>query len=223
MLFFPNYDLHQRLLEIQGLPRNYGTYTGRNIDWKWFKEGETATKEAIKCFCEEYEEGPGYGIEPVQYEWYEIEFETGNTKKYIFLVCTIQELLKYYSKLEYLVKDGKAYVYNDVIREHALNKLKEEYNFKRVNYVEYEITFDDCTTKKYLFIRCSSKERKEHYSKFNYLKSWDNYYVYDYEIEQNALDKLRKQYRLIKPEKKSFREKYLKYKRKYLELKNKVK
>ena len=131
--------------------------------------------------------------------------------------------MKYYSKLEYLVKDGKAYVYNDVIREHALNKLKEEYNFKRVNYVEYEITFDDCTTKKYLFIRCSSKERKEHYSKFNYLKSWDNYYVYDYEIEQNALDKLRKQYRLIKPEKKSFREKYLKYKRKYLELKNKVK
>ena len=36
MLFFPNYDLHQRLLEIQGLPRNYSTYTGRNIDWKWF-------------------------------------------------------------------------------------------------------------------------------------------------------------------------------------------
>ena len=65
-------------------------------------------------------------------------------------------MLKYYSKLEYLVKDGKAYVYNDIIREHAL-------------------------------------------------------------------DKLRKQYRLIKPEKKSFREKYLKYKRKYLELKNKVK
>jgi len=132
ILFFPNYDLHQRLLEIQGLPRNYGTYTGRNIDWKWFKEGEVSddvllAQQEIEQFCEEFKESEGYGIEPVQYEWFEITFETKNTKKYIFLVCSNKEYKEYYSELEYLVKDGKYYVYNDIIREHALEKLKKEY------------------------------------------------------------------------------------------------
>jgi len=132
ILFFPNYDLHQRLLEIQGLPRNYGTYTGRNIDWKWFKEGEVSddvllAQQQIEQFCEEFKESEGYGIEPVQYEWFEITFETGNKKKYIFLVCSNKEYKEYYIKLEYLVKDGKYYVYNDIIREHALEKLKKEY------------------------------------------------------------------------------------------------
>jgi len=222
ILFFPNYDLHQRLLEIQGLPRNYGTYTGRNIDWKWFKEGETVAKEAIKCFCQEYQEGPGYGIEPVQYEWFEITFETRNTKKYIFLVCSFEEWKKFYSKLEYLVRDDKLYVYNDIIKEHALDKLKEEYNFRRVKYVEYEVKFNDGATKKYLFIRCLNEERQTYYSNLKYLRKVGYNYVYDYEIEQNALDKLREQHKLYKPEQESrFREKYLKYKRKYLELKNK--
>jgi hypothetical protein len=137
MLFFPNYDLHQRLLEIQGLPRNYSDYTGISIDWKWFKKDEKAAKEAIACFCQEYEESPGYGIEPVEYVWYEIEFETGNTKKYIFLVCTHTEWFRYYSKTEYLVeKEGnllKLYAYNDEIRDHALKKLEEKYGLVKPN------------------------------------------------------------------------------------------
>lgn len=143
MLFFPNYDLHQRLLAIQGLPRNYSAYTGRNINWKWFKEGEISAIKDIESFCKEYEESPGYGIEPVQYEWYEITFETKNTKKYIFLVCSIKEYMKYYNKLEFLVKDSKVYVYNDEIKEHALKKLKEEYKLVkpksfREKYLKYK-------------------------------------------------------------------------------------
>lgn len=158
MLFFPNYDLHQRLLAIQGFPRNYGIYTGRNIDWKWFKEGETAAKEAIKCFCKEYEEGPGYGIEPVQYEWYEIEFETGNTKKYIFLVCSAQEWFKYYSKTEYLVKKDNPlslYAYNDVIREHALEKLEEKYGLVKPEFTKLRSWYEKYLKykKKYLELK----------------------------------------------------------------------
>jgi hypothetical protein len=152
MLFFPNYDLHQRLLEIQGLPRNYDIYTGRNIEWKWFKEGEVSADEweaqqKIEIFCEEFKESEGYGIKPVQYEWYEITFETGNKKKYIFLVCTRKEHRLYYSNLEYLEKNNKYYVYNDVIREHALKKLNEEYrlvkpdSFWREKYLKYKIKY----------------------------------------------------------------------------------
>lgn len=128
MLFFPNYDLHQILLAIQGLPRNYSIYTGRSIEWKWFKEDETDAKEAITCFCKEFEEDPGYGIEPVQYVWYEITFENKNTKKYIFLICSWDEYMTYYSKSEFLIKKttpDKLYVYNDVIKDHAVKELKK--------------------------------------------------------------------------------------------------
>lgn len=226
MLFFPNYDLHQRLLAIQGLPRNYSTYTGRSIEWKWFDEGEIEAKEAITCFCKEFEEGPGYGIEPVQYIWYKITFENENTKKYIFLICSWEEYMTYYRKSEFLIiktTPNKLYVYNDVIREHAVAELTKAYKIERVDYVWYEITFDDCTTKKYLFIRYSGKEYLNDYKNLKKLKcllSWGNYYVYDYEIEQTALDKLKIQYSLRDPTSRFFN-KYLKYKKKYLELKNK--
>ena len=135
ILFFPNYDLHQRLLAIQGLPRNYRIYTGTNIDWKWLKEGEVTddvllAQQQIDEFCKEYEESLGYGIEPVRYEWYEITFETENTKKYIFLVCTREEYHLHYSNLKYLTKNNKYYVYNDVIKEHALKKLRDDFKLK---------------------------------------------------------------------------------------------
>ena len=228
MLFIPNYDLHQRLLAIQGLPRNYSTYTGRSIEWKWFDEYEIKAKEAITCFCKEFEECSGYGIEPVQYVWYEIMFENENTKKYIFLICSWEEYMTYYRKSEFLIKKttpNKLYVYNDIIREHAVAKLTETYKIERVNYVWYEITFDDCTTKEYLFIHCSGSEYSKnwkYYKKLKYLLSWGNYYyVYDYEIKQPALNKLREQHQLREPTPFKWREKYLKYKNKYLELKNK--
>jgi hypothetical protein len=165
MLFFPNYDLHQRLLEIQGLPRNYSDYTDRSIDWKWFKKDEKAAKEAIACFCQEYEESPGYSIEPVEYVWYEIKFETGNTKKYIFLVCTFQEWKDYYSKTEYLVKKDNPlslYAYNDEIRDHALEKLekqfglvkpKSKFKFWREKYLKYK--------RKYLELKSKYLELKK--------------------------------------------------------------
>ena len=124
MLFFPNYDLHQRLLEIQGLPKNFSQYIGRSIDWKWFKEDETAAKEAITCFCEEFRESEGYGIEPVQYEWYEIDFKP-NKQKHIFRVCSMQEYLKYYKEQNYLFKNNKCYVYNDFNKEQVNALLKQ--------------------------------------------------------------------------------------------------
>jgi hypothetical protein len=135
ILFFPNYDLHLRLLEIQGESRNYGIYTRRNIEWKWFKEGkltddEWKAKQEIEKFCENFEESPGYGIEPAQYVWYEITFKNKNTKKYIFLVCTREEYHLHYSNLKYLTKNNKYYVYNDVIKEHALIKLRDDFKLK---------------------------------------------------------------------------------------------
>ena len=227
MLFFPNYDMHQRLLEIQGLSRNYRTYTGRSIEWKWFKEDETDAKEAITCFCKEFEEGPRYGIEPVQYVWYEIMFENENTKKYIFLVCSWDEYMTYYSKSEFLIKKttpDKLYVYNDVIRDHAVNKLKEKYEIERVDYGWFEITFDDHTTKKYWFIRCSYFEYLEYYKekKLKYLMKHKDHsiYVYDYVINENDLKILDEKLGLFELTSR-FLNKYLKYKKKYLELKNK--
>ena len=56
----------------------------------------------------------------------------------------MQEWLKHYSKTKYLDKDGKVYVYNDVIRDHALKKLEKEYglvkpkSFWREKYVKYK-------------------------------------------------------------------------------------
>ena len=236
MLFFPNYDLHQRLLAIQGESRKYNIYTGESMDWKWFKEGEMAAKEAIKCFCQEYEESPGYGIEPVHYWWSDITFtdaadttdtadNTGNTKKYIFLICSWEEYMTYYRKSEFLIKKttpNKLYVYNDVIREHAVKELKKAHEIERVDYVWYEINFDDFTTKKYLFIRCLKEELQTHYSNLKYLRKLGYNYVYDYEIEPIALEKLRKKHGLYELLLKSrWEEKYLKYKKKYLELKSK--
>jgi hypothetical protein len=225
ILFFPNYDMHQRLLEIQGLPRNYSTYTGRSIEWKWFDEYEIKAKEAITCVCQEYEESPGYGIEPVEYVWYEIVFKTGNAKKYIFLVCSWEEYMTYYRKSEFLIKKttpNKLYVYNDVIRDHAVAELTKAYELERVNYVWYEINLDDYTTKEYLFIRCLNEELQTYYSNLKYLRKLGNNYVYDYEIEAIALVKLREQHRLYDPLLQSrWHEKYLKYKKKYLELKSK--
>ena len=51
-------------------------------------------------------------------------------------------------------------------------------------------------------------------------------YAYNDEIRDHALEKLEKQFGLVKPNQKSklwssYRYKYLKYKKKYLELKNK--
>ena len=215
MLFFPNYDLHQELLAIQGLPRNYSDYTGKSIEWKWFNEGDMAAKKAITCFCKKFEESDGSGIVPIQYVWYAITFNTtdatnttdntGNTKKYIFLICSWEEYMTYYRKSEFLIKKttpNKLYVYNDVIREHAVNKLKEEYEIELVDYEWFEITFDDCTTKKYLFIRYSGIEYLKDYKnlkKLKYLERWGNYFFYDYEIEPIALVELKKQYSLREP------------------------
>ena len=227
MLFFPNYDMHQRLLAIQGLTRNYVTYTGKNIDWKWFKqreisENEKEAQQQIQIFCDEFKESEDYGIKPVQYEWYEITFINGNTKKYIFLVCSWNEYMTYYSNLEFLIKKtnpNKLYVYNDLIREHAVRELTKTYQIIRVKYIQLKINFDDCTIKKYFFIICSFNEYLINFYKFNYLKKNEDYYVYDYEIEQNVLNKLKEQHGLTFYGLK-FCKKYLKYKKKYLELKN---
>ena len=149
--------------------------------------------------------------------------------------------MTYYRKSEFLIKKttpNKLYVYNDVIREHAVAELTKAYELERVNYVWYEITFDDCTTKEYLFIRCLNDEFKTHYSNLKYLRTLGYNYVYHYKIESIALKKLREQYglydltfrfeppskfkqtsRLVSPS--HFLNKYLKYKNKYLELKNK--
>jgi hypothetical protein len=167
ILFFPNYDLHQILLAIQGLSPNYNSYNGRNIDWKWFKEGEVTddvwkAKLEIEEFCKKYEESPGYGIEPAQYVWYEITFENENTKKYIFLVCTREEYHLHYSNLKYLTKNNKYYVYNDVIKEHALKKLTEQFGlvkpkskfkFWREKYLKYK--------RKYLELKSKYLELKK--------------------------------------------------------------
>ena len=225
MLFFPNYDMHQSLLAIQGLPRNYSTYTGKSIDWKWFKKDEASAKDAINCFCKEFEESEDVGIKPVQYEWYEIIFpekkkgET-NSEKRIFRVCSMKEFMDNFSNLYFFIKDGKLYVYNFEILEHSYKLLEEQYGFKRFNYEWFEINLDDGSIKKFLFIRCSLPEYLKHFSKFNYLLKKGVLYAYDYDIVENDLDKLKEKY-MFKEQKSKFRKKYLKYKKKYLELKTK--
>jgi hypothetical protein len=129
ILFFPNYDMHQILLEIQGLPRNYSTYTGESIKWKWFKDDEFAAKEAITCFCKEFEEREGVGIRPVQYEWFEISFTKSRTEKRIFRVCSMTEYRTKFSELNYLLKDKKIYVYNYEINDDSLRLLVDQYSF----------------------------------------------------------------------------------------------
>jgi hypothetical protein len=131
ILFFPNYDLHQELLAIQGLPKNYSTYTGRSIEWKWFKDDEIAAKEAISCFCKKFEERKGVGIRPVQYEWFEIKFNKTNSEKRIFRVCSIKEYKDKFWNLSYLKKDGKIYVHNYGIIGESLDLLISQYGFTK--------------------------------------------------------------------------------------------
>jgi len=212
MLFFPNYDLHQRLLEIQGLPRNYCTYTGGNIDWKWFKEGETVAKEAIKCFCEEYEEAPGYGIKPVEYVWYDIVYpDSGNIKKFIFLVVPFEEL-EHYTGSDIYKRDGKYYVCNkDEVPEHMVPQLKSQKGLEHVDYIWYE---------KYLFLVIPFTEAIKYRDKITAFENKENkknkiYYCTmpypDDNVPRTGLTKVK--------QKKTYSEKYLKYKIKYLNLK----
>jgi hypothetical protein len=208
MLFFPNYDLHQRLLEIQGLPRNYGTYTGKSIDWKWFKEGEKAAKESIACFCQEYQEGPGYGIVPVEYVWYDIEYpDTHNIKKFIFLVVPFEEL-EHYTGSDIYKRDGKYYICNkDEVPDHMVGQLFEKQNLEHVDYIWYE---------KYLFINIPFSEAIKHKMLDIFEKNGQKYYCTkhfpDDKVPWTGLKK-------VKQNKLSLREKYIKYKNKYLNLK----
>jgi len=203
MLFFPNYDLHQRLLEIQGLPRNYCTYTGGNIDWKWFKEGEIVAKEAIKCFCEEYEESPGYGIKPVEYVWYDIVYpDSGNIKKFIFLVVPFEEL-EHYTGSDIYKRDGKYYICNkDEVPEHMMPQLIYQENLEHVNYIWYED------------IILIKVKKNEYQDKETVLISGANYICNKYP-DETQIDNIKK----ILQSKKTYHEKYLKYKIKYLNLK----
>jgi hypothetical protein len=132
----------------------------------------------------------------------------------------MKEFMDNFSNLYFFIKDGKLYVYNYEILQHSFKLLEEQYGFKKFDYEWFKINLDDGSRKKYLFIRCSFKEYLRHFSKFNYLIKDKNLYVYDYVIEKNDLDKLKTQHGLT-VQRSRFYEKYLKYKRKYLELKNK--
>ena len=208
MLFFPNYDLHQRLLEIQGLPRNYSTYTGESMDWKWFKERETVAKEAIACFCQEYEESPGYGIEPVEYVWYDIVYpDSGNIKKFIFLVVLFEDL-DYYTGSDIYKRDGKYYVCNkDEVPEHMVPELKSQKRLEHVDYIWYE---------KYLFLVIPFAEAIKYGEKITaFTNKKKKIYYCTKPYSQDAVP----WGGLTKVKQRSYREKYLKYKIKYLNLK----
>jgi len=206
ILFFPNYDLHQRLLEIQGLPRNYGTYTGESMDWKWFKQGETAAKEAIKCFCEEYEEAPGYGIKPVEYVWYDIEYpDTHNIKKFIFLVVPFEEL-DHYTGSDIYKRDRKYYICNkDEVPAHMVPQLKSQKGLEHVDYIWYE---------KYLFLVIPFTEAIKYGDKITPFTNKDKKIYYSTKpYSQDVV------LGLTKVKQRTYSEKYLKYKIKYLNLK----
>ena len=147
ILFFPNYNLYQELLEIQELLE----HTIKPIKWIWFENTIKGHDKLVKVInlCKKYEENINeqqkceikkkynvdvYGIEPVNYEWYEIIFETGISKKYIFLVTTKHELNNYYnkSKFFYSITYNKYYLYNDQIKLHALNKINEQTNLNLI-------------------------------------------------------------------------------------------
>ena len=208
MLFFPNYDLHQRLLEIQGLDRNHNTYTGESMDWKWFKQGETAAKEAIKCFCQEYEESPDYGIVPIEYVWYDIVYpDSGNIKKFIFLVVPFEEL-DYYTGSDIYKRDGKYYVCNkDEVPEHMVPELKLQKGLEHIDYIWYE---------EYLFLVIPVAEAIKYGEKITAFTN-RNKKIY-YCTKPYTQDRV-PWGGLTKVKQKSFRDKYLKYKIKYLNLK----
>jgi hypothetical protein len=199
ILFFPNYDLHQRLLEIQGLPRNYSDFTGKSIDWNWFKEGETAAKEAITCFCQEYEESESYGIEPVEYVWYNIVYtDSGNIKKFIFLVVPFEDLA-FYKGSDIYKRDGKYYICNkDEVPEHMIPQL-QQFHLQHVNY----IWIDDIILIKVTDAEYPEKEK---------IKINKSNYIYNKPPSDEQIKEIRES-------SKSLREKYLKYKIKYLNLK----
>lgn len=215
ILFFPNYDLHQRLLEIQGLSRNYVTYTGRNIDWKWFIEGEKVAKEAINCFCQEYEESECYGIEPVEYVWYDIVYpDSSYIKKFIFLVVPFEDL-DYYTGSDIYKRDGKYYICNkDEVPEHMVSQLSCQAQLERVDYKWF---------REYLFLVIPIAEEIKYKDRITAFtnkecKIYHNlaYFTKPYPINRVPWMGLR---RLVPIQKKSLYEKYIKYKIKYLNLK----
>jgi hypothetical protein len=156
ILFFPNYDLHQRLLKIQGMSRNYNTYNGRNIDWKWFKEGEVTddiikAQQEIEIFCNEFQENEGYSIECVEYVWADIKYPNSEyTKKFIFLVCRNNEL-RYYKECDIFEykKNSKYYVCNkNEVPEHIIKTVETFFKIKKIEqkslkekYLKYKIKY----------------------------------------------------------------------------------
>ena len=187
ILFFPSYDQHQRLLAIQGLPRNYCDYTGKSMDWKWFKEGETAAKEAIKCFCQEYEESPGYGIEPVEYVWYDIVYpDSGNIKKFIFLVVPFEDL-DYYTGSDIYKRDGKYYICNkDEVPDHMVPQFFEQKKLKHIDYIWY---------KEYLFFTTPFNETY-HFNDFDIFKKDTKIYICNKKVPESMMGELLMQTKL---------------------------
>jgi hypothetical protein len=208
MLFFPNYDLHQRLLEIQGFPRNYCTYDGKNIDWKWFNKDEIEAKKAISSFCKEYEESIDYGIVPVEYVWYDIVYpDSGNIKKFIFLVVTLEELI-HYTDSDIYKRDGKYYICNkNEVAEHMVSELNTQKRLEHVDYIWYN---------KYLFLVIPSTEAKEYKKKITAFQNKEQKIYYS---TNPYSEYVAPWIGLTKVEQISYNKKYLKYKIKYLNLK----
>jgi hypothetical protein len=155
MLFFPNYDLHQRLLEIQGLCPNYSTYDGKSIDWKWFKEGKVSddvieAQQKIEIFCNEFKENEGCSIEFVEYVWADVKYPNSiYTKKFIFLVCRKEELV-HYKECDIFKhnKKNKYYVCNkNEVPNHMIKTVENFFDIKKIisslkqKYVKYKIKY----------------------------------------------------------------------------------
>jgi hypothetical protein len=187
MLFFPNYDLHQRLLEIQCFPKNYSIYAGESMDWKWFKQGETEAKEAIKSFCQEYEESPGYGIEPVEYVWYDIVYpDSSYIKKFIFLVVPFEDL-EHYTGSDIYKRDGKYYICNkDEVPDHMVPQFFEQKKLKHIDYIWY---------KEYLFFTTPFNETY-HFNDFDIFKKDTKIYICNKKVPESMMGELLMQTKL---------------------------
>jgi hypothetical protein len=153
VLFFPNYDEHSILIDI------HNKYSDSKIDidnrkplyvYAWFNNKD-AMKE-VNEYCKLYEEDNS-SIEPVDYRWFEVTFNEGRTKKYIFLLLdTISEYIDNYKESKFLFSETykKWFIYNDIIKEHALLALNKQCKLKLI-YVDIRMAkrYDDIR-KKYI-------------------------------------------------------------------------
>ena len=165
ILFFPTYDNHKELIDIHN--KSTGSKVNINdrepvdadvIKYAWFDDNPIAI-EACNTFCDKFEEEKGYGIEAVNYEWFNTIYgprETGSVKKYIFLIINDSD------------DNRKMYINASIFKVIELDGIKYRYqgkiflNNEKIDDYQLELLNQTFTYCKYGFqlIRILTKEEE---------------------------------------------------------------